>query len=233
MTMTILKDGTPAVRDGGHLYAVRYFIGLDLGQAQDPTALAVIERRLQVFYDGEKAPVKDAICHIPQLLRYPLGTGYPQIVEDVVEQFLRAPHRTHLVLDGTGVGRAVIDMFRQHPQLKSKQSYIVPVSITGGEKELYEDTYWRVPKRNLVGIVQVLLQSQRLKIAADLPETQTLVRELQNFKVKITAAANDTYGAWREGQHDDLVLATALGCWAAISPNANREIGYGRTIGQW
>ena len=33
------------------------------------------------------------------------------------------------------------------------------------------------------------------------------------FQVKITAAANATFGAWREGSHDDLVLAVAMACW--------------------
>jgi hypothetical protein len=41
------------------------------------------------------------------------------------------------------------------------------------------------------------------------------VRELQQFQVKITAAANETFGVWRDGQHDDLVLAVALACWWA------------------
>lgn len=36
-----------------------------------------------------------------------------------------------------------------------------------------------------------------------------------SFQVKITDAGNDTYGAWRDGTHDDLVLAVALACWAA------------------
>ena len=27
--------------------------------------------------------------------------------------------------------------------------------------------------------------------------------------------AHDSYGAWREGQHDDLVLAVALAVWFA------------------
>ncbi|MEJ7863244.1 MAG: hypothetical protein WKF90_16565 [Pyrinomonadaceae bacterium] len=58
--------------------------------------------------------------------------------------------------------------------------------------------------------VQLYLQSRRLKIASQLPEADTLTRKLQNFRVKITDAANDTYGAWREGTHDDLVLAAAL-----------------------
>jgi hypothetical protein len=48
-----------------------------------------------------------------------------------------------------------------------------------------------------------------LKVARDSPEAETLVNEPLNFYVKITTAANDVYGAWREGTHDDLVLAVA------------------------
>ncbi len=40
-----------------------------------------------------------------------------------------------------------------------------------------------------------------------------MVKELTSFKVKITAAANETFGEWREGYNDDLVLALALGVW--------------------
>ena len=63
--------------------------------------------------------------------------------------------------------------------------------------------------------LQVLLQSRRIKVAPSLPEAQTLVRELLDFKVKITLAANETFGAWREGTHDDLVLAVAIAAWEA------------------
>ena len=31
--------------------------------------------------------------------------------------------------------------------------------------------------------------------------------------MKITTAGNDTYEAWRESDHDDLVLAAAFACW--------------------
>jgi hypothetical protein len=44
---------------------------------------------------------------------------------------------------------------------------------------------------------------------------ETLEMELQNFRVKITAAANETFEAWRERDHDDLVLALALAAWHA------------------
>jgi hypothetical protein len=76
----------------------------------------------------------------------------------------------------------------------------------------------RVPKRDLVSVVQVALQNRTLKIAEQLPEAETLSRELQNFTVKITDSANDVYGAWREGTHDDLVLAVALALWTAKKP---------------
>jgi hypothetical protein len=75
-----------------------------------------------------------------------------------------------------------------------------------------------VPKRDLAGGIQVALQTSRLKIAAGLPDTQVLVQELQNFRVKISLAGHDSYGAgtgeeWRVGAHDDLVLAVAIALW--------------------
>jgi len=75
---------------------------------------------------------------------------------------------------------------------------------------------YRVPKRDLVSTLQVLFQAGRLKVAGDLPEARTLTEELLNFKVTINAkTAHDSYESWREGIHDDLVLAVALACWHA------------------
>jgi hypothetical protein len=61
----------------------------------------------------------------------------------------------------------------------------------------------------------VLLQTKRLKIPTHLPEAQTLLKKMTNFQVRISQAGHDSYGAWREGTHDDLLLAVALACWAA------------------
>jgi hypothetical protein len=43
------------------------------------------------------------------------------------------------------------------------------------------------------------------------------VRELENFRVKITESANEGFGAWRAGQHDDLVLSRGLAVWRGES----------------
>ncbi len=93
--------------------------------------------------------------------------------------------------------------------------YARPVTVTAGHRASpAEGGGWLVPKKELVGTLQVLLQSRRLKVAVALPEAATLVRELQTFQVKVTAAAHEAFGAWREGQHDDLVLAVAVAAWA-------------------
>jgi len=87
------------------------------------------------------------------------------------------------------------------------------ILIHGGDKATHESNTWRVSKRDLVGVLQVLLQNQRLKIAPG-PLSDVLASEMLNFKVTINpATAHDSYSAWREAEHDDLVLAVALACW--------------------
>jgi hypothetical protein len=74
---------------------------------------------------------------------------------------------------------------------------------------------WKVPKKCLVSTLQVLMQGRRLTVAKSLPFSAALVEELQNFQVKVTEAANETFGALGEGYHDDLVLAIMIAAWAA------------------
>jgi hypothetical protein len=139
-----------------------------------------------------------------------LGTKYPSIVKDLAElvdtPILSMPY---LVVDQTGVGRAVIDMLKDSEPCAT----IKPILITGGHVVSIDDDGVRhVPKKELVSVLQVLLQGKRLTIAK-VPERDVLVQELLNFKVKITISANETFEAWRERDHDDLVLAVALAAW--------------------
>jgi hypothetical protein len=149
---------------------------------------------------------------VRHLQRFPLGTGYPEIVQQVatlVEGPLLQPEPI-LIVDATGVGAPVVDMLDERIS-----EVVVAVTITGGDQVNRQGCRFRVPKRELVSTLNVLLQSKRLKIAAALPEATVLKQELMHFRVKITATAHDTYGAWREGSHDDLVLAVALAAWYA------------------
>jgi len=189
------------------------FIGLDLGQAKDFTALGVIDC-VRTITDG-----KDEITHLNciHLQRWQLRTPYPAIVADVVKMinglmpFQSPDYKPVLAIDATGVGAPVVDLFKR----EKINAELRPIQIVGGANVSKEFGMTRVPKRDLVSVVQVALQNRTLKIASELTEAETLARELQNFTVKITESANDIYGTWREGTHDDLVLAVALALWTA------------------
>jgi hypothetical protein len=152
---------------------------------------------------------------VRHLQRFELGTKYTDIVRSVRGLLSREPFRrrlryTHLLVDRTGVGAGVVESFYEHG--------LFPTSVTihGGSALTEEPAVlsFRVPKRDLVAAVQVLLQNGRLKIAPELELAPVLKKELLNFRVKIDPrTAHDSYEHWREGDHDDLVLATALACW--------------------
>ncbi len=214
----------------------RHLLGLDIGQAKDPTALVRVDRFLlatevevpahvkRVREEGAfsvierevKVPARREIKHrahyeVRQIERFQLGGSYGSYENRAVEMCRKAPvGKLTLVVDHTGVGRRVFEALQE--KLRGIVSPTA-VTITAGAKVHYEDGVYNVPKRDLVGVVQVLLGEERLKIAQEETLSSVLVKELQNFRIKITDKRNDTYEAWREGDHDDLVLATALACW--------------------
>src|SRR5262249_25572485 len=114
-----------------------------------------------------------------------------------------------LAIDGTGCGRAVVDLFRQHPRL---QVSCRPILITAGQAVSQDEHgYLHVAKVQLVSTLRVLTQSRRLKIAPTLKLARTVERELATFTAKITPAGSETFQAdWRTKEHDDLILGVAL-----------------------
>ncbi len=191
-----------------------FIVGLDLGQAADYSALCVVERT--TVPDPIDATRNLGSYGVRHLHRWKLGTPYTVIVRDVSEWGARTPlPGCPLVVDGTGVGRAVVDMFRQ-AKLPLK---LVPVTITAGHTATAEPGGgWNVPKKDLVAAMQTLVQSRRFHIAPALPDAAILGRELQMFRVKVTAVGNETFEALREREHDDLVLSVAMACWFGERP---------------
>ena len=81
-----------------------FYLGLDLGQISDPSAGIVLEA-----YGAWNARTYD-VRYIEQ---FRLGTSYPAMVQAVGATLDRAPLAgdCRLVIDHTGVGRPVFDMF--------------------------------------------------------------------------------------------------------------------------
>ena len=192
-------------------------VGVDLGQQRDWTAICVIERGY-VLGDGRQPGRLE--YHLRHLERPALGTSYPDVVERIVGLVKELGGELDVVVDATGVGLPVTDMLwrRLRDEIETTPGLTVNranVTITGGDSVTRVPGGYRVPKRDLISAPLVLMQHGQLKIAKDLALKDVLVRELLHFRVKITiATAHDSYETWREGDHDDLVLAVALACWA-------------------
>ena len=190
-------------------------IGVDIGQAQDPTAMVVVES----YRPEAVSPTDRPEMHflIRWVEKVPLGTPYPDVVAKIAAVAEQASIFGHpsIVVDSTGVGRPVIDMLKMATRFG-----VTAVTFTGGASEHRDGAYAHtVPKRDLVASLEVLLQTRRLHAAANLPFADDLRAELSAFEVNVSARGHDTYEA-ASGRHDDLVAALCLACWHASRPGA-------------
>jgi hypothetical protein len=191
-----------------------YYCGLDLGQSKDYSAFCTLAR------SGTNIENYTYQCRF--LHRWPLKTRYTDIVTDVLK-WTNSPtvtknvqHRTILAVDQTGVGAAVVDLFRR-TEMRSK---LIPVMITAGHQVTKDSYSIKIPKRELVSVVAVALQNHTLRIAPELPLTEMLRRELENFNSSVTDAGHVGFGAamdWRVGNNDDLVLSVSMALWCAAN----------------
>lgn len=188
-----------------------FYIGLDLGQKQDFSAIAVVQRveRRLAFLSPEFEHLQ-----VRYLERLPLGTPYTKVVSRIV-QMMRHPDlapSARLVVDATGVGAPVVELLRKaNPGFR-----VTAVTITSGEQAHGRSEEWCVPKKDLLDGVQLLLEHGQLKIHRKLRESAALVKELLDIRLHQKARGSVRMGADGYGQHDDLALAVALACWRAV-----------------
>ncbi len=217
-----------------------FCVGLDLGQSSDYTALAVVEDAGSSSLGGEalhlrhleryplRTPypeIADSVAHLMRDQRLVKQSASPTLGDlrrrmsraDALERERRGEvyrENPELVVDGTGVGVAVTDL------LKERGLRFRSVTITGGDNvHMSTNTKvggrsYRVPKRDLVAALEVPFHTGILKVAEGLALWPALRGELLSFRRKINLrTAHDSYEHWRDSDHDDLVLATALACW--------------------
>lgn len=182
-------------------------VGVDIGQRRDPTAVAVLESEPRAAVAG-RTDVHHLTRHLERL---PLNTGYPQVAERIAAVCASVVERTGtppaLYLDATGVGTPVVDVLRG----AGVRATVIPVYFTHGDRRAQDGGEVRLGKAWLVSRLQALLQGNRLHLPKT-PEAEACAQELLDYEIKIDQNANDTYGAFRVGAHDDLVTALGLAC---------------------
>jgi hypothetical protein len=198
----------------------RWILAADLGQSIDPTAICVLNHRVVPVdkwtpYPKRKQWKQDRVesFHVRHLERLPLGMAYPAQIQHVAMLLTLPPldAGATLVIDETGVGRAVGDMF--------DAAGLAPQRVTitfGHEATRHGSRTWHVPKGLLISALEARMHSGEFGIAELIKDAGALVEELKDFRRKVSDAGRATFAA-RSGAHDDLVLACAIAVWQATN----------------
>ncbi len=195
---------------------MNYIVCVDLGSINDYNTIGIIELTGGYLEDDkidEQRHTKKILTFVSkyelrQLERMPIGTTYPELVTRIKNLMSSSElfNNSELVVDATGVGVAVLQ------QMYNESLTPFGVTITGGATVGRNTLGYTVPKVDLISTLQLIFQSKRLKISKGIKHGPELVHEVRNFK--ITNKGNrDKMEAWRESDHDDLVLCLAIGLW--------------------
>lgn len=211
-------------------------IGIDVGQKVDPTAICVSEHETRSVRTETPVPgwlptggpltpshmaTTSTTEHftVGHLERLPLRTSYPDVVRRVVAieegVFKRVGVYPRIYVDATGVGLPVVELLDRACKGKVVGCYFVHgtqrrivdgdtgigAGVSGGGVSL--------GKAWLVSRLQVLLQNGQLHLP-NTHEARALAEELKVYEIRVDENANDKYGAFKTGTHDDLVTALGL-----------------------
>jgi len=214
----ILPTPDPAVaRAVGHR---RFLVGLDLGQAQDPSAFVVIrDERVPEWHTPvlQRLRPRERVVVAAERIR---ETSYIEVAR-IVARLMQMPEiagRCHLAIDATGVGRAFGDVLDEIGVAHQK------VQMTAGMGENRDGRFWNVSKNLLLSNLNGALHTGKLGLGA-FDMRDTLAREFESFQVTWSASGNMRLEGGDDEGHADMVIASALGLWLSDCRAVNACVG--------
>jgi hypothetical protein len=233
-----------------------YVVAIDIAKRRDWTWWLVLRDNVSISEGSALRDTPDRILHYYDIvvLEKAQNLKYQTIVKRTQEimGFAELQHNADLVVDGTGVGDAVVDMMREAGLSP------VPIIVSGGTqvREVYFEFGQRfssrgfastravkeihVPKQDLVAAGQKVAEQHRLGRSSDLAGTAIWEEFLQQMS-RFTDFINDRtgrhkYEAFTEADHDDAVSAYLMAIWwtlharprdrvreTVLSPSSERE----------
>ncbi|MBI2687310.1 MAG: hypothetical protein HYX27_13405 [Acidobacteria bacterium] len=186
------------------------FVGLDLGQRNDYSAVAIIDVVEET--SNRRDPVTFAFyqttrLHLRAIERVSLGASPGEIPSKIRPVVLKPPPghfgsrlSITLAVDAGGPGVPVLEMLRQ----SRLDCHILGASIAanGTGVQLPNGNY-SVSRSELTGMLRFVLENRLLVFPAELPLRDELAGEL--------AAIESQSG---QSKHDDMAMAIALALWA-------------------
>ena len=221
---------------------IEHIIALDPAKRRDYTA-AMIMSFSPEFVSGVESldqPDRTVVWHDITLLEKVQGITYREVA-DIGERLMTMSNTNNnakLLVDGTGVGEAVIE------HLIERRIDPLPIIFTGGGsvREVYQETgqifaqagsafrgvrtlkELHVPKVDLVAAGKSLAQSRRIRIVEGIPYRDDFRSQVKGFYGKINEESRRwTFEAITENVHDDLLVCLLMCAWYARRINTIKE----------
>lgn len=177
-------------------------IGWDVGQATggDPSALAILAP------NGRRPHSVRPRWRIAHLQHLEPGLPYREQARQVAAlgaTLAARGHRPAFAVDGTGIGRAALELLREQTEAPS-------VGITWSSGKAANVSRWpdvTVPKSVLVEHLQVAVEQQALDVADSVEAAPAFWSEVRNFGRDKRGRMNARTG------HDDLLAAVLVAMW--------------------
>ncbi len=201
------------------LPAVQFIVAQDIAKNVDYTVTVVhrVSPRLvkgsstgRIFYYQEKV-FQDMVK-----LKY---TELAEYTRELM-QAVNVSHDSALVIDGTGVGGPVFDLYDEAglDPLKivftSGESISVQSGVRAGSSKFGLIQGYGVPKSDLVGVLVVAMEQGRMIRASDVPYKQQEMEQYQNFVGRINEKTKYVkFGNAQDEIHDDIIVADAMAVW--------------------
>lgn len=180
-------------------------IGVAVGHRRHESAIAVVEQ--EVRRGADRTSTDHYLVRF--LERLPAGTSYPALASRLAEILVLLAERgvkwPDVFVDATGAGEPLVELIED----AVNRCRVVAVYFTHGDQRSEEGRTIRLGKAYLVSRLKILLETDQLHLTRT-PESASLAQDLLAYEVEVTEDANDRYGAFRVGRHDDLITALGL-----------------------
>lgn len=190
---------------------VRYWIGADLGQANDFSSVVVIKDQQLPESDGSQILLGQRERTVVYADKF-RGVSYVDVVDHLIKLRNAPPFggKSELVIDGTSLGRVVSDMLHEQGVDHSA------VQMTGGSEWRRSGRYVNASKTLMIENLAVLFASGDLKFAHNLPLRHEIEEDLASFTTQTTAAGNQIITQSRNASgHGDLGIGLIVAGFAS------------------
>lgn len=209
----------------------QYVVSIDIAKRRDFTAIQIYRDTPELIRGDKAAHAPDRQFHYQDLVYQFKGQDmrYQDLAMHVVRLLSdkKVNNNNDLIVDGTGVGVAVVDIFRERglnpiPIVATSGGTARPVyadigNIFGtGEqlKGMQTVSEWHVPKVEMVQAGQVAMEQRLVRIAPNVNHLDDFREQLQGFKGRFNEKTNYTrYDAEDDDVHDDFITCYLMAMW--------------------